>query len=611
MKNSGAGALDPLLPANPFRPRHFMVELRPPRRPDASGRRRSLLSLRGRWRPDEVHGVEVGRSSVTYLGCCLAGSRDVRRWSVRALERERLPDLMQLPGSYHVVVESPRLFAAFGDAVGLRRLFLAGHGDRWLVSDRADVVARRTGASLSDEWLALWLTSPPPRILPSASPWEGVVAVPPGSCVVWRAGQARPRVEAWWAPPAPERSRAEGAELLAAALTTAVSERLRRASAPSCDLSGGKDTTALACLADAILQPAGAPGVRLVAVTLGSVSPDNDDVAWAQEAVGHLPSADHVVAGTLPLPFDDVHVGFEGVDHPSLAAMHSARHRHLARCLRRAGRGGDHLAGHGGDQVVEAPAGYLCWLARRHPCRAFSRLRRHCARAGVPLWPALVTVFWPGDYRRWLARTAADVAVRRRRRPDGGDFGWGAGPRVPRWLTGRAVELVVAGWTRAARTEAPFGPDLVRQVTVARITAGSATARLHEQFMLGLGVRLHLPFLDRGVVEAALAVRPDERTNPGAFKPLLDAAVAGTVPDRLRARATKGHYSDDTAWGLHRNRGRILQLLDDARLVDRGLVDADAARDAVQRSRGRDERLASLTDMVSCERWLRWTGRDV
>jgi asparagine synthase (glutamine-hydrolysing) len=593
----------------PDRRPQFLVELRSASLATAPGPVRWLVR-------DDPTTVEMGRTSVTYLGTCLADDAALLQRGTRAADHRRWDEVTDLPGSFHVVVVTPDLVVVFGDVVGLRRVFYAQLGDAWLVSDRADVLAGRTGARLDDEWLALWLVWTPPEIATTRSPWEGVVAVPPGGCLVWRPHQAAPLVEIYWTPPAPDLALDEGAPAFAEALSTAVHERVWRAAAPSLDLSGGKDTIALAFLADETRHRA-APTVRtagrpLLAVTLPSIAADNDDVAWARAVAGSLPSTEHLVVplAACPLPFDDLAGtdptgdGWLVTDHPSVATMHSARRRHLAERLRREGRGADHLAGYGGDEVLQAPPAYLASVLRRHPRLALARVRGHAALTGTSAWSVLGAALVPGSQARWLRRAAADVTARRVRSRQGEGGGWGTIAAPAPWLTDRALALAAEEVRRAAALAAR-SRDVAQHATLARIRAGAATARLNEQSMRRLGVRLHCPYFDRHVVAASLAVRTEHRTDPSAFKPLLDAALAATVPTRFRTRPTKSHYAEDTAFGLWRNRHAVERLAADARLAERGLVDADRLRRAIGRPRDQSGSMLALADALSCERWLR------
>lgn len=582
---------------------HFLVEVPP----GAVGSPTSLAAVR--LRPDEVTTLEMGSTSVTFLGVCLADEPELRRRCARAVRRNRLADVTDLPGSFHAIVSSPSVLAIFGDVAGLRRIFYTRIDGAWLVSDRADVLARRVDAPLDDRWLALWLVWPPPEIPASATPWEGVDAVPPGGCLVWRRDQDEPQVEIYWTPPRPDVALEDGAICLARALTVAVQERVWRAASPSLDLSGGKDTVALAFLADEATRnrlPASA-AARIVAVTLPSISPDNDDMAWARAAAGHLTTVDHVVipVNGCPLPYDDLDDERLGTDHPSVATMHSARRRHVAERLRERGCGGSHVSGHGGDEVLQAPVTYLSPLLRQRPWLGLGRLRRHCALTGAAIGPALRATLLPGSYAQWLRRAASDVAARRRKGRHIDGFGWGVMTPPPPWLTGRALQLAAEALDRAGTTCPSPSGDIATHTALARIRSGATTARLQQQFLAPLGVRMECPYLDRRVVDSALAVRPHERTNPSVFKPLLDAAMGSTVPAWLRARPTKGHYTEDTAWGLRRNRRRILRYVATARLAERGLVDADVLRRAAEHPDGMGGSLLAVTDALSCERWLR------
>ena len=87
------------------------------------------------------------------------------------------------------------------------------------------------------------------------------------------------------------------------------------------------------------------------------------------------------------------------------------------------------------------------------------------------------------------------------------------------------------------------------------------------------------PYYDDRVVEAGLAVRPEERITPWRYKPLIVEAMRGIVPDESLARQTKANGSGDEDPGLRRHRDELLALFDDSRLARLGLVDAAALRE--------------------------------
>ncbi|CAM5675103.1 albusnodin/ikarugamycin family macrolactam cyclase [Streptomyces hirsutus] len=124
--------------------------------------------------------------------------------------------------------------------------------------------------------------------------------------------------------------------------------------------------------------------------------------------------------------------------------------------------------------------------------------------------------------------------------------------------------------------------DLAR---VGAITAGRRTLAL-----AGHGIELAAPFLDNEVIRACLAVPADERGAPGTYKPLLDAAFAGSgvLPDFVLARTTKGGFNALAYTGL-RDNGPVLKGLlgPSSQLAALGLVTEAPVADALALGRHR------------------------
>lgn len=74
---------------------------------------------------------------------------------------------------------------------------------------------------------------------------------------------------------------------------------------------------------------------------------------------------------------------------------------------------------------------------------------------------------------------------------------------------------------------------------MAAVRAIARLNRLQADAALGFGVVMAYPYADRAVIDAALAVRAEDRTSPFAPKPLLTIAMRGIVPAANLARRTK------------------------------------------------------------------------
>jgi asparagine synthase (glutamine-hydrolysing) len=186
------------------------------------------------------------------------------------------------------------------------------------------------------------------------------------------------------------------------------------------------------------------------------------------------------------------------------------------------------------------------------------------------------------------------------------DFGWVFAPRLPAWATPDAVAAVRALLVDAA-TEGP-GPldaDRARHQALASLVFEGTTVRQVNTALAGTGITWDAPFLDDRVVEAALATRIDQRLLGGRFKPLLTSAVRGLVPSDVLDRRDKGEFSAEAFRGLARNRARILELCEDSRLAERGLIDPAAFRSAVLNPGPMSHHLMPIDTTVACESWLR------
>lgn len=118
------------------------------------------------------------------------------------------------------------------------------------------------------------------------------------------------------------------------------------------------------------------------------------------------------------------------------------------------------------------------------------------------------------------------------------------------------------------------------------------------------------PYCDDLLVEAALAVRPAERVTPWRYKPLIEEAMRGVVPEAVRHRTTKAHAALEEETGLRRHRSALLALWEDSRLSELGLVDVVALRDWCVRPLAADLESALLHPTVGCEVWLRARERN-
>ncbi|MEV4443461.1 asparagine synthase-related protein [Streptomyces sp. NPDC049577] len=431
--------------------------------------------------------------------------------------------------------------------------------------------------------------------------WQGVEPVRPYDCLLIEA-DGRARTRRWWTPPEPALSAAEGAVGVREALEAAVRSCTAGDGTISADLSGGMDSTSLCFLA-------ARQGARLVTLRWESGDPDNDDPVWAERATSRLPRAAHVVVSRAEAPW---YGGLGGAtvptDEPGAWVRDALRLTLLARLM--TDRGSRlHLMGGGGDELFTAFPCHLYDYIRSHPLAALGRLRRQHAFQRTPRWPVVKGLADRRPYARWLAAWADGLTAApppSRHQQAAFCVAWGTAQQMPSWATPDAVQDVRSRLARAASSGVrPLAPQRGQHMALACVLAGGQGIHQINQVMAGHGLEYAAPYLDDGVLEAALAVRVHERLAPGRYKPVLADAMRGTVPAAILGRSTKGEYSAEFHAGLRRNRAALLELFDDPLLARAGLIDPAALRARLLGVHPDPSALRDLDATVGCEVWLR------
>jgi asparagine synthase (glutamine-hydrolysing) len=554
--------------------------------------------LLGRWTEGTVATGQTGRNKIALIGQHAVTPEELARAAGRI---ETVADLDRLAGS---LVGSSDLVASVagqvrvqGTVTGVRRVFHARIGDATVAADRADVLARLLDADLDEQRLAVHLLEPPILYPLAGQPvWQGVELLPTDHYLVLD-GDGRHRPVHWWTPPEPVVPMSEGAPMLRQALSAAVAARTRGRTLVSCDL-GGVDSTSLCCVA--------AHGeAKVVAYTAASPDPMDDDVTWASRTVAGLGNLEHHVipAEEMPLVYHGLLTLDDRLDEP--CAVTADRDRWLIIAGRAAARGSRlHLTGMGGDELLYGSVAHLHTLLRTNPRIALRQLRGFAAKYRWPRGRVLRQLSDSSPYHAWLARVADTLTA-----PWPGLeeplLDWGFQPRLPPWTTPAAVEAV----RELIRAEAPATQPLAkgrgqhRELETMRFL--SRIVRQFDQMATRMELTLAAPYYDDRVIEAGLAVRPQERVTPWRYKPLIVEAMRGIVPDQSLTRQTKANGTGDEDPGLRRHRAGLLALWEDSRLGRLGLIDADALRELCTRPIPPNLQLGVLYQSVACEVWLR------
>jgi asparagine synthase (glutamine-hydrolysing) len=554
--------------------------------------------LLGCWADGTVTTAQAGHTKVVLIGQHAVTSDQLAEAAGRigaVADVDRLA--ASLVGSSHLVASVAGRVRVQGTVTGVRRVFHAKIGAMTVAADRADLLAALLNAGLDEQRLALHLLEPHILYPLAGEPvWQGVTVLPTDHYLVLDR-DGRQSSTRWWAPPEPVVPMAEGAPALREALSAAVAARVRDRHLISCDL-GGVDSTSVCCLA--------ARGeAKVVAYTVASPDPLADDVEWAARTVAELGNIEHHVipAEEMPLVYHGLLVMDDQLDEPFNALVD--RDRWLIVAQRASARGsGLHLTGFGGDELLYGSIAHLHGLLRTSPRIALRHLRGFAAKYRWPRGRLLRQLSDTSPYRDWLAGVA-DTVTAPPPPPEEPLLDWGFQPRLPPWATPAAAEAVRELIRAEASTAEPLAPGRGQQRELETMRHVSRTVRQFGQMAERIEVALAAPYYDDRVIEAGLAVRPQERITPWRYKPLIVEAMRGIVPDESLNRQTKANGTGAEDPGLRRHRADLLALWENSRLGRLDLIDATALRELCTRPLPPQLQLGVLYQTVACEVWLR------
>lgn len=560
----------------------------PSGRPWIIGRCWDRQIVRGAARDGEV--VLLGHTSLTAADL----DREIQRASTVS-DLDRIAALAD--GSFHLVARLGQEIRVQGSALGICRVYRTEVEGSVVASDRAQVLRWLTGAAPDTRALAGHLLEPVPYWIGEQALLKNIRPVPPTSYLTIGPDGRRMREPRWWVPPAATLDLTEGAELVREKLAAAVDTRTAPGGLVSSELSGGYDSTSVSFLA-------ARGSAKVVLHTAPSRDSTSEDLDWATMAAADLPGLEHDILPLEELPF--VYASLTGfsdqLDEPSIAVPSQAR---VTAIIRRFAERGSriHLTGHGGDHLFISVPTYYHDLFATHPLKTLRQLRAFAALSG---WSSKALAREVADrrgYREWMtAHTSPVVGA-----PDihAADLGWMMPPHIPGWITREGRDMIGMLLREMAEQSEPLGESRGLHADLDSINEGVRMVRAMNQMSVNAGVPMAAPFFDDRVVEAALAVSPEQRVTPWSYKPVLGAAMRGIVPDRILARTSKDDGSIDVAHGLNSHQEELISLWEDSRLAELGLVDARALRELCAQPSAPELDEGSLYSTIACETWLR------
>jgi asparagine synthase (glutamine-hydrolysing) len=480
------------------------------------------------------------------------------------------------------------------DPIGTRHLYYSLEQNQIVWSTVFDPLVLLGGGTLviNEEYIAGWLSMFPAAHLSSCI---GINSVPPSSLVLLRPG--RHAVSKYWDfDPGKQiryRTDAEYEEHFRTVFAKAVQRSLRSDRPVLSELSGGRDSSSIVCMADTVIARGGAETPRLDTISYY----DDSEPNWnerpyftkVEEKRGR--TGWHIDVGpsnsgekTAPEPpSKDLY------DHSLIAPGTNGRSSPEFRiCLASQGNRVV-LSGIGGDEVmggVPTPTPELQDLLARaqfqmlaHQLKVWAVQKRkpwfhlffEAARGFFP--PALVGV---PKYMRpvpWLHSNF----VRRHREA----------------LTGYPSRTKLSGGLPSFQTNVGTIDGLRRQL--------ACTALPFE-----LHYEKRYPYLDRGLLEFMFAIPREQLVRPTRRRSLMRRALVGIVPDEILNRKGKAFVARAPLVAISNDWANLAETTQDMISSALGIVDSECLLAALHKGRrGEEVPAVSLMRTLCIERWLR------
>jgi len=478
------------------------------------------------------------------------------------------------------------------DPIGTRHLYYSIDKDQVTWSTILDPLVRLSGKTfaLNKEYIAGWFSMFPAVHL---TPCVGIHAVPPSSSVLLRPG--RHTISKYWDFDPAKRIRyrtdAEYEEHFRAVFAKAVQRRLRSDSPILAELSGGRDSSSIVCMADTVIERGAAETPRLDTVSYYDDSEPNWNerpyFAKVEEKRGR--TGWHIDVGVLdpegktePLP-ESTNArfvptpGYDGRTTPPTRMCLASQGNRVV------------LSGIGGDETmggVPTPTPELEDLLARARFGALAhKLKVWALEKRKPwfhlFWEA-ARGFFPPDL----------VGVPKNMRPAS-------------WLQSDFVKHHRASLTGYPSKTKLFGPLPSFQDNLSTLDAlRRQLARTALPFEPPFEKRY--PYLDRGLLEFMFAIPREQLVRPTQRRSLMRRALVGIVPDEILNKKGKAFVARAPLVRISNEWTHWAEMTQHMVSSSLGIVDSERLLEALQKGRrGEEVPTIILMRTLFLEEWLR------
>jgi asparagine synthase (glutamine-hydrolysing) len=496
----------------------------------------------------------------------------------------------RLVGDFGFVVwnGAARTALAACDAFSVRKLYYAERSGVIAFASRAEVLALDEQYEPQHFAELVAMCSPSPELCAYA----GVRAVPDGCMALLERGQLT--IHRYWSASnfEPEgrwlRSEREAAETCRELLAESVRLRLSVNGDTWAQLSGGMDSSVVACMTQWLAGRGkishGLAGTVTYVDRQGTAS---DERRYSDAVVARWGLRNEVIVDP-PLWVDSQYPPSR-TDQPRNHYPFYPRDLRLSTIVRAAG-GRVILTGIGGDELFTGYTYFFAdWLASGRVWPAVQEMVRRAAVGRVSFWE----LAYQNAVLPLLPAILRDRLVR-------------AGGHVPAWIpSGVARRYALRKGTFSA---AAYAGRIGHKAHHGVLTTLVGLGRLLHPGVMGDTLDVRHPFLYRPLVEFALRLPSEICARPNERKWVLREAMRGILPEVVRTRVGKGSPAELYAWSLAALRTLLDPLVQEPILADLGVIDARklrAAFDAApQQAHNTDQRHAMVYTTLAIEAWL-------
>jgi len=539
------------------------------------------------------------RELATSLGVTSENLTDVEL-VCRALELWSCAAFSRLLGDFSLAFWQPavRRLTLATDIWALKPVFYYADSTQFVWASRCRSIADalRLPLEVEEEFVANFLI----RSLPSgSSPLKRIKMLSPASFLVLEDG--RPTIRKYWFPDASREIRHRRDEdyeqQYLDLLQQAIACRLEAPGPVFTELSGGLDSSSIACLGHQLIQQRKAASPELCTTSyVYRDSPSSDESRYISVVESHLGRQGlHIDNDDAPLLSPPACPSAFRPDLPAGQLIYLARNQFLADRMAEYGSR-VLLRGFGGDQVTWGDVGLAPFAIGDHVITGrWARAVRSCWRWSLALKIPFHLTFWRGGLWPLLPR-----AIRKRT--------YSFALPVDRLFHADFIQR----FDLRDRTLGPVDdtdfhlPSQSNQYTAIREVAH----QVGWEFILEKGcVECRFPFLDRRLVEFALATPIERMVAPKEPRRMVRQALRGHLPPEIQTRRSKAGPDEAVYRTFARQAAQLARFVNDPLVAQYGFVDRDAFKATFERARyGGKVGATELLRTFALEFWLRSLG---